>query len=269
MSIRNLSVVFVLAVVVTFIGCTDSLIEYPDTSYQGIPDVPDLRIVSYNIHGGKGPNGEGDFKSNLAEFKSMLMGEQVLCFQEVEPDCWAALKSIFSDYPYRFYLSQRSTKFGTNKQGGNAIFSKLPIVDHDAHLINTDPGGDKWERKAQYVRIFVGGDANHINLFHYHNTYNWHNDNSAGEKEGYIRFLNWVESKNVSENEVGLLIGDFNLSRNQCLFFLPDRFEYQASHWVDHIFVTYPILDDGIYNTVGRSLSDHQAVWSVVCNEDC
>jgi endonuclease/exonuclease/phosphatase family metal-dependent hydrolase len=267
MIVRYLSVVFVL--VVTFSGCNDSLIEYPNTSFDEMPDGSDVRIVSYNIHGGKGPNGEGGFESNLVEFKGLLMGEQVLCFQEVEPECWSALKSIFSDYPYRFYLSQRSTKFGTNKQGGNAIFSKLPIVDYDAQLINTDPGGDKWERKAQYVRLFVGGDANHIHLFHYHNTYNWHHDNSAGEKEGYIRFLNWVESRDVIENEASLLIGDFNLSRNQCLLFLPEKFSYRSSNWVDHIFVTFPILDDGIYNTVERSLSDHQAVWSVVCNEDC
>lgn len=250
-------------------GCNELLIEYPDEHVGEFESISEVRVVTYNIHGGKGPNGEGTFQSNLEAFKGLLVGEHVLCFQEVEPECWVALKSIFSDYPYRFYLSQKSTKFGTNKQGGNAIFSKLPIVDYDEKLINTDPGGDKWERKAQYVRLIVGGDYSHIHLFHYHNTYNWHNDNSAGEREGFARFLNWCEAKQLSENETSVLIGDFNLNASQCLDVLPEEYENSASNWVDHIFLTSTILNHGIYNTVGLSLSDHQAVWSVICNEDC
>ena len=205
---KNVLLISLLCGLVMLSGCNELLVEYPDNHSEIFESVSEFRVITYNIHGGEGPNGEGDFQSNLTAFKSLLMGDQVLCFQEVEPECWAALKSIFPEYPYRFYLSQRSTKFGTNKTGGNAIFSKLPIVDYDEKLINTDPGGDKWERKAQYIRLFVGGESTHINLFHYHN-HNWHNHESAGEREGFVRFLKWIESK--IQEQASLIIGDFNL----------------------------------------------------------
>lgn len=259
----------ILLIALSLSACTkDQLTEFPTLASSGDP-VSEFRLATYNIHGGKGPNGEGDFRTNLLAFQSMLMGEQVLCMQEVEPECWSALKGILSEYPYRFYLSQRSTKFGTAKEGGNAVFSKLPIVEYDQALINTDPGGDKWERKAQYVKLYIGSEATYLNLFHYHNTYNWHNNNSEGEKLGFERFVNWVESKGVRNDEMLVITGDFNLSAAQCDAVLNGLFPYQTSNWVDHIYSSARLLDEGIYNTVGQSLSDHQAVWTVVCNENC
>ena len=264
---------FIFALVLSGIlaGCgKEPFAEFPDEVQAQETEISDFRLVTYNVHGGKGPNNEGNFQDNLTSFRGFLQGETILCFQEVEPECWNQLKKIFSDYPHRYYLSQRSTKFGTNKQGGNAIFSKLPIIDHDQKLVQTDPGGDKWERKAQYVKMFVGHDHQHVHVFHYHNTYNWHENNSASEKAGLQKFMEYVASKEIPTNEMTVLIGDFNLNRNQADAIIPtNHFSDAASHWVDHIYTNASIINSNIYDTYGSSLSDHQAVWAVVCNEDC
>lgn len=261
------AVIFLVALSLS--ACTkDQLTEFP-TLTSGGDSVSEFRLTTYNIHGGKGPNGEGNFQTNLAAFRSMLMGEHVICMQEVEPECWSGLKGILSEYPYRFYLSQRSTKFGTAKEGGNAVFSKLPIVEYDQALINTDPGGDKWERKAQYVKLFIGSEATYLNLFHYHNTYNWHNNGSEAERQGFERFVNWVQTKSIPSNEMLVLTGDFNLSAAQCNTILQGSFQYHAYDWVDHIYSNFPLLDEGFYNTVSEGISDHNAVWGVLCNNDC
>lgn len=124
-------------------GCSNPIFEFPNLDTETEQEVAAFRIATYNIHGGKGPNGEGNVRDNLITFHALLHGEEILCFQEVVPDCWNDVKSVFSDYPHRYFLPQVSTKFGTNKQGGNAIFSKFPIQVFDQQLIQCDPGGDK------------------------------------------------------------------------------------------------------------------------------
>ncbi|HAP70440.1 MAG TPA: hypothetical protein DCR04_12085 [Flavobacteriales bacterium] len=248
----------------------EPLTEFPIDPDGTLTDVAEFRIVSYNIHGGKGPNGEGNLTDNLNSFHAMLQGESILCLQEVEPDCWNQLKAIFPEYQYRYFLPQTSTKFGTNKQGGNAILSQFPIEAHDQHLVQTDPGGDKWERKAQYVRIYIGKEHKYLNLFHYHNTYNWHENSSAAEKSGLERYFDYVESKSINPLEMTVLLGDFNLSSTQSNAIISTSdFPYSQSNWVDHIYSNRLLLMTGEYGTYGNMLSDHNAVWAVVCNEDC
>jgi endonuclease/exonuclease/phosphatase family metal-dependent hydrolase len=252
-------------------GCKkEPLTEFPAAANGTSVESVEFRIVSYNIHGGKGPNGEGSFTDNLSAFRAMLQGEAIICLQEVEPDCWNQLKALFPEYEYRYFLPQTSTKFGTNKQGGNAIFSQFPIEAYDQHLVQTDPGGDKWERKTQYVRIYIGKEHQYLNLFHYHNTYNWHENNSAAEKAGLERYSNYVESKSINPSEMIVLIGDFNLNLTQSNAIISTSdFPNSESNWVDHIYTNAELLLGGIYNTYENALSDHQAVWAVVCNEDC
>jgi endonuclease/exonuclease/phosphatase family metal-dependent hydrolase len=252
-------------------GCDNELlVEFPSAD-AGIPvTVTVFRVVSYNIHGGNGPSGEGNLQQNLTAFRELLQGESIVCLQEVVPDCWNQVKDIFSDYPYRFFLEQQSTKFGTKKKGGNAILSKFPIESYDYHLVQCDPGGDKWQRKAQYVRIHIGNDNQYLNLFHYHNTYNWHKNNSASEKEGLEKFLAYVDSKQVNSSEMTVILGDFNLSNSQCNAIInAQKFTTSQSNWVDHIYTNGVMFSGGFYNTFEAALSDHQAVWSVLCNDDC
>lgn len=268
---RNWSALLLLLLLATFTACEDDLLtEFPDTNVGELVEVENVPLATYNIHGGKGPNGEGDFNSNLTAFKGLLQNEMVICMQEVEPDCWASLKAIFPEYQHRFYLSQHSTKFGTNKSGGNAILSKLPILEFDSKLIQTDPGGDKWERKAQYVKLFVGGNGEFLHLFHYHNTYNWHNDNSASEKAGFSAFMQWVRERDLPDGQPVVVLGDFNLIRQDCeSILLTDELVYRQSSWVDHIFSEAGFIQFGIYQTNSLGLSDHNAVWADFCNGDC
>jgi len=166
------------------------------------------------------------------------------------------VKAVFPEFDYVYFLPQRSTKFGTNKTGGNAILSKLPIESHECALIQTDPGGDKWERKAQYVRIFIGFENQYLNLFHYHNTYNWHNNNSQSEKSGLEKFQAFVLGKNVSESEMIVLMGDFNLSATQSDQILSvDLVPNSQSNWVDYIYTNAIMELFGVYPTADNSLS--------------
>lgn len=255
-------------------SCTNELLtEFPETDKPEAP-IKEVRMATYNIHGGKGPNSEGTFDENLTAFRDLLQGEDIVCMQEVEPNSWESLKNIFADYPHRYYVEQRSTRFGTDKAGGNAILSKLPISAHSHAIVNTDPDGDKWERKAQYIKVLVGNEHQYLNLFHYHNTYNWHENNSQAEKQGFRNFLTWVVSKDISTAEMTVIIGDFNLSSAQCNQILQEdypelRLTKHASNWVDHIYGEGTSVNDDIYQTRNALLSDHNAVWVLVCNKDC
>lgn len=252
-------------------SCSNELIyEYP-IDYEGTySEVENFKLVTYNIHGGHGPNGEGDLSSNLMAFKDLLANESIVCLQEVVPEDWNTIKSIFPSYEYRYYLPQQTTKFGCKKQGGNAILSKLPIESYDQALIQTDPGGDKWERKAQYISVRIGFDKEVLHLFHYHNTYNWHDNDSQSEKAGMEKFKDFVLSKNISNTELIVLAGDFNLTFTYVSNILPQLLQVSnQSNWVDHIFTNGSLVDRGRYPTVEQMLSDHWAVWSVVCNLDC
>jgi len=271
MNFSKLSILFASLVALLLSSCEkEPLTEFPIDADGALTDVAEFRIVSYNIHGGTGPNGEGNLTDNLTAFRAMLQGESIICLQEVEPDCWNQVKTVFSDYPYRYFLPQTSTKFGTHKEGGNAILSQFPIKSYGQQSIQTDPGGDKWERKAQFVRIYIGNDNQYLNLFHYHNTYNWHENNSASERAGFEKFVAFVNSMNIDTSEMSVLIGDFNISQSQVNTIISaDDFPFSQSSWVDHIYSNRVLLTIGEYDTYGNLLSDHNAVWAVVCNEDC
>lgn len=256
---------FILALL--FTSCErDLFFEEPKIGSE-LVDLPQLRVVTYNIHGGKGPNGEGDAYSNLSSFRSLLQGEDILCFQEVEPQDWETVKHVFSEYPYRYYVTQRSTKFGTTLIGGNAILSKWPIRSFEYRLIQTDPGGDRWERKALHVTLYVGGDAGFAHLFAYHNTYNWHESDSESERAGFTKFLQYVRETDIAQGEITVLAGDMNLSLPQCSNLMEQaEYPHRTSNWVDHIFSDAKLLDAGSYATYEMLLSDHNAVWGIVDN---
>jgi len=249
------------------IGCERDLYFEEPNRADSFVDLSQLRVVTYNIHGGKGPNGEGDFRSNLTAFHALLQGEDIICLQELEPRYWKTVKDIFSEYQYRYYVSQRSTKFGTILIGGNAILSKWPIRSFEYRVIQTDPGGDRWERKVLHVKLYVGGDAGFAHLFAYHNTYNWHENDSESERAGFTKFLQYVRETDVAQGEITVLAGDMNLSLPQCSNLMEQaEYPHRTSNWVDHIFSDAKLLDAGSYATYEMLLSDHNAVWGVVDN---
>jgi len=222
-----------------------SIVNYGDAN---------LRIVTFNIHGAG--------QQSLETFKTMLTdNDRILVLQEVT-DIAGMRAALASEFPYEFITTNDTAKIFDNQTNHVVVRSKLPIVYQDSSLIQTDPGGDKWRRYAQYVRIKVRDDVN-IKLFHYHNTYNWHNNNSQYEKSGMQSFKTWVESKvgalSAKPDKV-FMTGDFNLEKDALDDILGTGLTYQ-SHWVDHVVSTNATLLNGGFQD-SSAISDHDMVWT-------
>ncbi len=208
-----------------------------------------LRVLTYNIHGGKGPAGEGTPATNLAAFRSNFMqNEDVLCLQEVDNgDCWTAVQAVFSDYPYRYRTINQETDYWfweTPKQTSIVILSKYPFTSTHNQLIQIDPTYDKWQRHAQHVTINIGGEA--VNIFHFHNTYNFNTNDWEYEKSGMTKFRDYVYSRlgitSLSNGGRLLMLGDFNLLAANVTPILPTP--ARNSNGRDHISSVPLFLDE-------------------------
>lgn len=236
---------------------------------------PDFRIVTYNIHGGKGPNDEGNLVTNLTAFRdNFLQGEDVICLQEVDVGtAWTTLQNLFPDYPHTFQTVHTTTApiwpWQSRKQNSSAILSKHPFVLTHSQLMQTDPAVDRWERNAQHVRINLGGTD--VDIFHYHNTYNfgYQSGNTPwSEREGLQKFRDYAEARlgldDYRDGKNLILLGDYNLFQNgnhqdvEPIIAMPTR----HSNNRDHITTTPRSLAGGTYATVAQKLSDHNAVWA-------
>ncbi|MGE9270021.1 MAG: endonuclease/exonuclease/phosphatase family protein [Verrucomicrobiales bacterium] len=232
----------------------------------------DFSILTYNIHGGEGPSGEGDPSSNLTAFRDNFMNdEDIICLQEVDNgDCWTAVQTVFSDYPYRYRTINETTgliwPWESQSQTSIAILSKIPFETTNNQLIQTDPGGDEWERHAQYVTVKVG--ENTVHIFHFHNTYNWGEDNGFwSEIEGLEKFRDdYVYDKlgisSLNQADRLVMLGDFNLLYADVSSILPSTsHEYNGR---DHV-CSMPVHSQaGRYTTVSADLSDHPAIWATM-----
>lgn len=229
----------------------------------------DFAALTYNIHGGKGPDDEGTVTSNLTVFRDNFMhDEDVLCLQEVDFDNgeWDIIKGIFSDYPHTFQTINTTTRYSgilsfLNRSTSIAILSKHPFTSTHDELIQIDPQGDEWERHAQHVTINLEGET--INLFNFHNTYNFFDNDSQSEKEGLTKFRTYVLSrpgiKSLTSGSKSLLLGDFNVLQVNVIDILdtPAR----RSNGLDHISSIPLFTQGGAYGTFSADLSDHNAVW--------
>lgn len=229
-----------------------------------------LRVITYNIHGGKGPDGEGTPESNLTAFRNTFMqNEDVLCLQEVDNgDCWTAVQSVFSDYPYRYRTINTTTRYTggfsfLNKQTSVAILSKYPFVSTHNKLVNTDPSIDKWERHGQHVQIEIGNEIVHI--FNYHNTFDPEDGGTSSEQAGMVKFRDYIIERlganALTEQGRVLALGDFNINGNLLDGIMPDLVQRQTD-WVDHVAGMSYFSASGAYATAQADLSDHDAVWA-------
>lgn len=214
-----------------------------------------LSVVSFNM------NGRNTGTGKLPAFKSLLQSEDIICLQEVTDV--SATRSHFRDYPYVF-TTTRETQKGPTQRESNMILSKLPYATVSSAIIQVDPGGDQWQRHAQYVRVKLGADLI-LHLFHYHNTYNWGHDNSAFEREGLRKFAAWIRSNlgiaTLAAATDLVVAGDFNLGA-------PDVTEIMtplscATSGIDFICADKPFDRRGSYTTI-PTMSDHDAIWAVV-----
>ena len=235
-------------------------------------DYSDFAALTYNIHGGEGPDGEGDVTTNLTSFRDNFMhGEDVLCFQEVDFDNgeWDIIKGIFSDYPHTFQTINTTTRYSgflsvLNKQTSIAILSKHPFTSTHEELIQIDPAVDKWERHAQHVTIDLDGET--INLFNFHNTFNFNDNDWEYEKSGFVAFKNYVLSRpgisSVTSGSKTIMLGDFNLLQANVVPIIGAPAHHFNGR--DHVSSIPLFTQSGVYTTVSADLSDHNAVWAAL-----
>jgi endonuclease/exonuclease/phosphatase family metal-dependent hydrolase len=223
-----------------------------------------LRVVTYNIHGGN-----GNLVGNLTTFRdTMLSGEDVLCLQEVPVGGdWNTVKTVFPEYPHTFQAVNTTTKWiwpwESHQQTSVAILSKHPFQFTHSQLIQIDPGGDKWERHAQHVRIDPG--AGPVDVFNFHNTYNWFENDYEYEQAGLAKFRDYVSGRLgvATPADAGRLVmaGDFNLRANKVAAIVPTP--SHVGNGLDHVCSVLTFTSQGVYGTYGAGLSDHNAVWAV------
>ena len=204
-----------------------------------------------------------------------MQDEDVLCLQEVDVGAnWTTLKGLFPDYPYTYQSVNTTTGFiwwwESQQQTSVAILSKYPFTQTHEKLIQIDPQGDEWERHAQHVTVEVGGVP--FDIFHYHNTYNFNDNDFASEKEGMVKFRNYALSRmnlnSLNEGRRMVLLGDYNIlqnynaqqnsGQNDVVEILPTR--SRRSNGRDHITGQDLFASSGVY--ASGLLSDHNAVWA-------
>ena len=241
----------------------------------------DFAVATYNIRGGKGSGDSSYNAANIRAFRdTFLQGEDVICLQEVDyldgewdgngTGAQESIISVLSDYPYTFQTINSTTDaiwpWETRHRTSIAILSKHPFVSTDSHLVQKDPQGDLWERHAQHVQIQVG--QNVVEIFNFHNTYNFGDDDFASEKSGLDKFEDYVEARlgvtSVAEGERLIMLGDFNLFHEDVTEILPNT--DRRSNGRDHIYSMQNHTHDGFYTTgaAGADLSDHPAVWATM-----
>lgn len=223
-----------------------------------------FKVVTYNLHGG-----HGNAEYNLQRFNELLDGdEHVLCLQEIKPDIWPLVQDVFIDYPYSQIVWRQTTDalglFESPQKEGGAIFSKLPFLSVQERLVQIDPAGDMWERKAGFVTV-QGGQTLDDEIFIgcYHNTYNFDDDDFASEQAGMRKF------RDISLEEMGItaldvnkpyvLAGDFNLYEDKVSAIMNDV-PFHYSVWRDHIVSNIPMLNVRQINAVEQGISDHDAL---------
>ena len=237
-----------------------------------------IKIVTFNAQGGS--------YSKLKDFRDNYLHNNVdiLCLQEINWlenvddlfDFWNEDGGAYNGggskkFPYFYHAWNTPTKSyysWENPPHYNrvVVLSKYPIIFQQDKNIKTDPGGDKWERKANWVYV-VTKPGELLTLFHYHNTYNWGNNNSESEKDGMQKFENWINEQSYILNPQSsrmVVLGDFNLGKPDVENIMgTDGSDYHyQSYGVDHILTSNPLTHNSsgvIY--VPSSVSDHDAVW--------
>ena len=214
-----------------------------------------LRVVSLNMNG----------RLNQVEnFKRMLSGEHIVVLQEVNDV--AGTRAKYRDYPHKFHVTTKTTKWNwwQVKRTSNMIVSKVPFADRAEQLIQTDPSGDRWERRAQHV-ILKTGHTKRVHLFHYHNTYSACRSDCKYEREGMQKFIAWVKQRlgvtNLASARDVIIAGDFNLMWSRGASELLQGVKCSRS-WVDYVCSSLNEERSGVYNTKNGISDVHNAPWA-------
>lgn len=97
------------------------------------------------------------------------------------------------------------------------------------------------------MRIKVGQKV--IHLFHYHNTFNFNDNDFASEKAGMVKFTDYVKSRlditDLKDAARTILLGDFNILSDDVIEILPTP--ARRSNGRDHISLPDPFSGSRIY----------------------
>lgn len=234
-----------------------------------------LKVLSYNIHAG-----HGNAEVNLQQFKALLEGdEHLVCLQEVKPSIWSTVQASFAEFPYVQVVWRQTTDalgpLESPQQEASVIFSKLSFLTKSERLIQVDPGGDLWERKAGFVSVSTSNSQDDAVLIGcYHNTYNFNNNDFESEQAGMRKFrdisLQEMSATTLDTDKPYVLAGDFNVFEDKITKVLPDvPFTYSVGR--DHIATNVPLVDAYTINTSTLNISDHDVVavtLDIVVTED-
>lgn len=130
-----------------------------------------VSIVTWNIQNGKGCDGRIDL-ARIARVVRAMGDPDVVCLQEVarnDPqfdagaDQAAQLAALFSAFDFVFGTALHR---GGNRQYGNLILSRLPIVQAFNHLLPHPPGKKHMQRQAAEVVVQTPGGPLRIMTTH-------------------------------------------------------------------------------------------------------
>ena len=113
------------------------------------------------------------------------------------------------------------------------------MFERSEGLVQVDPGGDLWERRAAFIKLQTGPNpaSDYMYLSHYHNTYNWNKNDFQSEREGMAKYRQFVMNKlgvnTLKTNKPYVMAGDWNIFEahvKQVLFDTPYHFGNGRDH---------------------------------------
>ena len=233
-----------------------------------------LKIVSWNIWGGK----------NLPEIINVLKKENadIVCLQEVlaEEDGGnnnAEVIALTLGYEWRYQSTTLLTPsvsyllkeqgIEDNKQWGNAILSKYPVLRHDVHTLS-----ENHKRIALEAIVNIAGSDIHIISTHLAHTNHSPSEIQINQAENLLK---------ISTKEFSIIAGDFNSTPETEVFqkmeeamvntqntYSNNSYTYTSNSSgvksvIDYIFCTKGggVISSGVVNS---KASDHLPIYSII-----
>lgn len=172
------------------------------------PSLPHkLRVVTYNIHHGRGIDGKYD----LDRLAAVLAAENadIIALQEIEQHC---LRSRYDDQPNRLaqalamnvaFTPVRRNCFHPKAGYGNAILSRFPITATELFNL-TYPGVIREARGCLHATLDIKGNPLHVFCVHL----------GLARQERHYQVEQLLSDKVVRDSRFGngpkILLGDFN-----------------------------------------------------------
>lgn len=228
-----------------------------------------IKVVTWNIRYSL----ETEKAINELHESEELNGADFLLLQEVDEK---SVKSIAESLQYAYIYYPASKHTYHNKNFGNAVLSKWPIIQTQKLILpNQNP---KNQQKRIAVKAIVKIGYEQVSVYSIHTETNWMNIKKRDEQIDYLR-------KDVGDDERMIIIGgDFNTLTHASVRNLENRFaktgmvqasegaDHSVNFWgfqfpMDHIFTNnFRIIENGVWKRTNAS--DHFPIWVVLESEE-